>query len=267
MYSWDDAGDRVAIAQLNSELRNAHLELLSAHCATHQLRLRYSMEDLARFGQRDVLRKSVQAATALNEYYSSLEKKFAAAQAAISTAKPPALSDELLAEAIDSVMAYLQDERERFSAMGEPLPDHFKARLHPYFAPEWLDRIRTVELAGVRLPPPPFYEKAKTLGIVNLPEIPHMDSLTFLDVIVFNETLKMRPLFHGLVHAAQFEILGIRRYTELFVRSFAANRLHVMVPLEAHAFNLESRFARRPPEQFWVADEVLSWAETGRYEG
>ena len=44
---------------MNSELRHAQLELLSAHCATHQLRFRFSLDDLARFGQRDVLRKSV----------------------------------------------------------------------------------------------------------------------------------------------------------------------------------------------------------------
>ena len=75
MYSWDNPDDRLSIAQMNSELQHAQLELLSAHCATHQLRLRFSAEDLARFGQRDILRKSVQSAAALSEFYSSIEKK------------------------------------------------------------------------------------------------------------------------------------------------------------------------------------------------
>src|SRR5271156_4184289 len=75
MYSWENPDDRVSIVQMNSELRHAQLELLSAHCATHQLRLRFSADDLARFGQRDILRKSVQAASALSEYYSSIEQK------------------------------------------------------------------------------------------------------------------------------------------------------------------------------------------------
>src|SRR5580704_10321015 len=75
MYSWEDPDDRVSIAQMNSELQHAQLELLSAHCATHQLRLRFSADDLARFGQRDILRKSIQAAAALSEYYTSIEKK------------------------------------------------------------------------------------------------------------------------------------------------------------------------------------------------
>lgn len=81
MYSWEDPGDRVAIAQMNSELQHAQLELLSAHCASHQLRLRFSADDLARFGRRDILRKSAQAANALNEFFASIEKKIPEAEA------------------------------------------------------------------------------------------------------------------------------------------------------------------------------------------
>ncbi len=51
MFSWDNPEDRVAVVQMNAELRHARLELLSAECATHQLRLRFSIEDLARYGE------------------------------------------------------------------------------------------------------------------------------------------------------------------------------------------------------------------------
>ena len=43
MFSWDNPEDRVAVVQMNAELRHARLELLSAECATHQLRLRFSV--------------------------------------------------------------------------------------------------------------------------------------------------------------------------------------------------------------------------------
>src|ERR1022692_1401243 len=75
MYSYQDSDDRIPTLQMNSELQHAQLELLSAHCATHQLRLHYSSDDLARFGRRDVLRKSAEAASALNEFYQTIEKK------------------------------------------------------------------------------------------------------------------------------------------------------------------------------------------------
>jgi hypothetical protein len=110
MYSWDNPDDRVAIAQMNSELRNAELELISAHCATHQLRLRYSSEDLIRFGQRDVLRKSVQAASALNEYYASLDKKMTSEEfSGPSSSQAGRVTAEQIKEASDCVAAYLRE--------------------------------------------------------------------------------------------------------------------------------------------------------------
>lgn len=266
MFSWDNPEDRVTIVQMNSELRNAHLELLSAHCATHQLRLHYAMEDLVRFGQRDVLQKSVQAASALNDYYELLERKIAGLPAADPDAVPVRLSEELLVEGVECLVAYLREQRQRHLPSAETIAEHHKVRLRPYFDSDLLEKVRVAERRGARLSPPQFYARAKALGIENLPEISHMDSLTFLDVVVFNEVATLRALFHALVHVVQFEILGVERYAQLFVRSFANTQLHVTVPLESHAFQLEARFARRPPEMFWVADEVLGWVEKGKYE-
>jgi hypothetical protein len=263
MYSWNNPDDRVAIVNMNSELRHAQLELLSAHCATHQLRLRFSMEDVARFGQRDVLRKTLQTASALNEYYSSLEKKIPLAEAAPSPASR--FTEEQADAAISRVSSYLREQRELYFPSAEPLSRHQKAGMWPYFSAQLLDRIKIVQLSGERLPNPPFYEEARALGFSNLPEITHMQSLTFLDIIVFNEKVTDRTLFHALVHAVQFEILGLDRYTELFVRSFFSTRLHFSVPLEAHAFSLESKFVGTPAQRFSVEDQIRLWIRESRY--
>lgn len=263
MYSWDNPDDRVAIVNMNSELRHAQLELLSAHCATHQLRLRFSADDLARFGQRDVLRKSVQAASALSEYYASIEKKIPVAEAASEAL--PGLSEDRILEAVGLVSSYLRGQRERYFHSAALLSQHQKARLSPHFSSALLDRIRIVELEGSRVPNPPFYEQARALGFVNLPELTHMHAVTFLDVVVFNESATDRTLFHGLVHAVQFEVLGLERYCDLFVRSFVNTKLHFSVPLEAHVFSLESRFAATPAQHFSVEDQVRLWVKQGRY--
>ncbi len=92
-----------------------------------------------------------------------------------------------------------------------------------------------------------------------------MDSLTFLDVVVFNEALTERSLFHALVHAVQFQVLGVERYTELFVQSFMRTKTHFTVPLEAHAFSLVSKFLRPSPERFSVEEYVRQWVADGRY--
>jgi len=74
MISWENPDDRVAIVQMNADLRHAQLELLSAQCATHQLRLRFSAEEIARFAEQDLLRKVIDSATGLNVFYVSVEK-------------------------------------------------------------------------------------------------------------------------------------------------------------------------------------------------
>lgn len=262
MYSWENPDDRVSIAQMNSKLQHAQLELLSAHCAVHQLRLRFSAEDLARFGRRDILRKSVQSAAALSEYYASIEKKIPRGEAA---AEPTQITEQHIHEAVGRLAAYLREQRDVYFQSAAPLSNHLKALMWPYFSSALLDRIRVVELEGKRIPNPPFYEEYRAMGFANLPEIAHMHSVTFLDVIAFNEKISERTLFHGLVHAVQFDVLGIERYAELFVRSFVNTKLHFSVPLEAHAFSLESKFAGTPAGRFSVEDQVRLWAKQSRY--
>jgi len=238
-------------------LRHAQLDLLSAQCATDRLRLRFSVADLARYGERDVLRKTIGTAIALNEYYLSIQSEM-----------PPdsgSLSEPQVGQAVKRVSEYLRSQREIFFARGVPLGPRQKEFLQPFFSPALLDRVRTVELHGRRLPPPPFYMEALALGVENLPSLTHMSSLTFVDAIVFSDLLIERALFHGLVHAVQFQILGVERYTDLFVRAFLRTHAHFTVPLETHAFALESKFAVDPEKAFSVEEQVRLWIREGRY--
>jgi hypothetical protein len=257
MYSWNDPDDRVAIAQMNSDLRHAQLDLLSAQCATDRLRLRFSVGDLARYGERDVLRKTIGTAIALHEYYISIQNEMPSDSAS--------LPEPQIAHAVKRVSDYLGSQREIFFTRGVPLGPRQKEILQPFFSPALLDRVRTLELHGRRLPPPPFYLEALALGIGNLPELTHMSALTFVDVIVFNDLIIERALFHGLVHAVQFQILGVERYTDFFVRAFLRTHAHFTVPLETHAFSLESKFAVDPGKVFSVEEQVRLWLREGRY--
>lgn len=261
MYSYDNPDDCLSIVQMNSELQHAQLELLSAHCATHQLRLHYTCDDLAHFGRRDLLRKAAAAASSLNEFYLSLEKKICQA------GQDPdlQLTSAQFAQAVDYVSSYLLEQRELYLPAAQALSNEHKARMWPYFSSALLDQVRIVELHGQRVSPPTFYAQARALGFDNLPEVTHMESLTFLDVVVFNEKLTERSLFHALVHVLQFKILGLERYTQLFVQSFVKTKAHFTVPLEAHAFSLESKFMRPSAEKFSVEDHVLRWVSDGRY--
>jgi hypothetical protein len=252
-----------SIIKMNSELRHAELELLSAHCATYKLRLRYASEQLARHGRRDILLKSIETASAINEFYATIEKQIPAEDALPTPAA--GLDDNQVQRAMESVASYLRDQREHYLPIAAPLSPRNRALMRPYFSSALLDRVRVVELQGERIANPPFYAEARALGFVNLPDVAHMNSVTFLDVVVFNERLTDRSLFHALVHAVQFQVLGLERYTELFVRSFVNSRFHFLVPVESHAFFLESKFARHSGEKFSVEEQVRLWAKQSRY--
>jgi hypothetical protein len=264
MFSWENPDDRVAIVQMNSELRHARLELLSAECATHQLRLRFSTEDLARYGEHDLLRKAIDSASALNDFFASIERQIQHAGQA-SGSSGPKLNEEQALEISASISAYVREQRDRYFPTGTPLSAQRKAMMQPFFSAALLGRIRVVELDGAFLPNPPFYAVARELGFSNLPAVSQMASLTFLDVVVFNERMNDGALFHGLVHAVQFQVLGLQRYADLLVRGFLRTNAHFGVPLEAHAFALESKFARNGLENFSVEEQVRLWIREARY--
>ena len=259
----DNSEDRLSIVQMNAELRHAELELLSAHCATHKLRLRFSTEDLARFGRRDVLRKSIETASALNEYFSSIEKQIPTGEDV--PAAPTGLTEANILQAVACVASYLREQRDLHWPSAVPLNAQQKELMSPYFPEGLLHHVRVLELHGTRLTNPAFYAQAREMGFTGLPDIAHMNSMTFLDVVVFNEQLTERALFHALVHAVQFQVLGVERYTDLFVRNFVNTKFHFLVPVEAHAFFLESKFARPAAEKFSVEEQVQLWSRQNRY--
>jgi len=101
--------------------------------------------------------------------------------------------------------------------------------------------------------------------LAQAPDFVHLASVTYLDIIVFHDEIALRTLFHGFVHATQMALLGVDRYTDLYVRGFVKSRSWIAIPLEAQAYQLDTRFAMSPTASFSVEDEVSSWAQQGRY--
>jgi hypothetical protein len=261
MSSCESPGRRISVLDLNSDLQQVQVDLLSAQCAVHQLRLHYSSDDLARFGRRDVLRKSAEAAGALHQFFSDIEKRIPARSHSASAIEP---TGDQIQQGIEWFSQYLQEQRDHYAPVASPLAPSQKASMWPHFSAPLLDQIRFIELQGARVQIPKFFADVRALGF-EPPPISHMDSLTFLDVIVFNHYCSERALLHALVHAVQIRILGVQRYAELWVRSFAKTRTHFTVPLEVQAFSLASKFSRAAAERFSVEEEVLRWLSEDRY--
>ncbi|HVH50338.1 MAG TPA: hypothetical protein VM781_01630 [Candidatus Bathyarchaeia archaeon] len=160
---------------------------------------------------------------------------------------------------------YLRCEREEYYPIGKPLRGKWRELMHGYFEPELLERVRILELVDQRIANPWFYPQARERGFHHLPDITHKAAVTFLDVVVFNEKVASRDLFHGLVHAAQAKVLGTAEFTQLFVRGFLRARSYFLAPMKAHAFALDARFAAHPGVRFSVEPEIRQWWQAGKY--
>jgi len=173
--------------------------------------------------------------------------------------------EEQIQKAIEWFAMYLSSERESYYGAGKPLSNHWKYSFQGYFDAALLDQVRVLQLVDRRVDNPWFYPQAREQGLRHLPDISHKTAVTFLDVVVFNEKITGRDLFHGLVHAAQVKILGISEFTELFVRGFLRAMSYFLVPLKAHAFTLDARYASNPDDYFSVENEIRDWWRQGRY--
>lgn len=168
-------------------------------------------------------------------------------------------------KAIGWFSTYLKTERETYYPIGHALRSEWRSLMDGYFEPALLDQVRIVELLDRRLENPWFYPQAKEQGVRHLPDMAHKAAVTLLDVVVFNGKIESRDLFHGLVHAAQVRVLGVKVFSDLFVRGFLTARSYYLAPLKAHAFGLDARFAASPGVRFSVEKEIRDFWKRGKY--
>lgn len=178
---------------------------------------------------------------------------------------PGEFTEARIAEMVAGVAAYFSGERKLYLRHSEPLAPEWRAAIGPYFSAVFLDKVRTLTLKGARIPPPPFYAEALRMTGGKFPDFVHMASVTYVDVIVFHEKIEARALFHGVVHAAQMEVLGFEQYVDLYVRGFVKHLSWLAIPLEEQAYKLDARFAEWPEDVFSVEEEIRSCNRDGRY--
>jgi hypothetical protein len=133
-----------------------------------------------------------------------------------------------------------------------------------FFSPQLIDGTRLLVLQGERAANPDFYPMLRSLGFNNLPDQSAMAAITFCNVVVSHEPFSNGLLFHALVHVEQYRQLGIRRFSELYVRGFLNGGSYEAIPLEVNAYTLGGRFERNPANRFSAADEVGRWIAESR---
>jgi hypothetical protein len=63
----------VDVSRLMADLSAVKVELLSAQCAADRIRLQYSPQDVAAFGDRQALKRAIASAEALHRFFSQIQ--------------------------------------------------------------------------------------------------------------------------------------------------------------------------------------------------
>ena len=176
------------------------------------------------------------------------------------------LTEEQVFHVLEQLRGYMHGQRKHYLPFGKPLGSERVGLMSRFFSPSLLSRIKVVQLVNRRITAPSFCQEIRASGFPGLKEFTHGASMTFENLLVFNDKITDRLLFHALVRSVQFQMLGLDRYAELFVRAFLNTRLRFGVPLERHAFELDSRFAAERKTPFSVEDEVRMRVSEHHYE-
>jgi len=161
---------------------------------------------------------------------------------------PPCLTSEQIAQVSRLVAQYITTQREKYTARATQLPAQQKAKMAGFFSPQLLDDARLLVLSGERVGNPDFYPMLINWGFDNLPDQSAMEAITFSDTVVSHGPLTDRILFHELVHVEQYRLLGIPRFSELYVRGFLVGGSYEEIPLERNASVIQRRDQGRDPK-------------------
>lgn len=178
----------------------------------------------------------------------------------------PKLRDAEIAWVIQQVAEYIEQQRQTYRGRVVPLDCHQRSTMQPFFPAATLDSARVVVLTGERVVNPPFYGQLVQMGFkpAALPNLSCMAGITFVDTVVSHEAFTERLLFHELVHAVQYEKLGLPQFAAKYVRGFLSGGSYEAIPLEMNAYELDARFATAPTKPFSVPDEVQVWIYAGK---
>ncbi len=181
--------------------------------------------------------------------------------------EPARFTEGELVSLVAETVSWFRQQREKFLPSSSPLGDSEKMALKPFFTAGILGQFRIKNLArtGETLSYPPFYERVRAGGSRAVPDAAHMTAITFIDVAVFNGEAELRAIFHNLVHATQFSIVGLERVMEGYLRTLSESGQWITVSFEEQAYHLDERFTRNPADVFSVDEEVREWMQSGRY--
>jgi hypothetical protein len=169
---------------------------------------------------------------------------------------------QLMALLIGQGQKWIKEQREVFRLLGRALPDPAIAQLSPFFEERLLKEVRLVKVPA--LENPGFleaYEAVFSEKAIPLLDFTTMAGITYIDTILLVERFldedSISLIFHELVHAVQYELLGPDKFVQLYLVGWVNQGFnYAAIPLEMDAYDLQNRYEADPTAPFSVEDEV-----------
>ncbi len=181
--------------------------------------------------------------------------------------EPPKFSQAEIAGLVAEAVAWMQQQRDKYHPLSDPLAESVKHQLRPFFSGEILDRLKMKHVAatGETIPYPPFYERVRAGGSRIVPDAAHMTAIPFVDVALFNREPTMRTIFHTLVHVTQFTVVGLEKVMKGYFQTLNESGLWMVVPYEEQAYRMDARYTKDPSDIFSVEQEIREWLRNGKF--
>jgi len=170
-------------------------------------------------------------------------------------------TDEMVRFMVEQGRDWVTAQREAYLPASDPISEEDRAVLRHYFGHAVLQASRlawTDEIAN-----PDFYAEIERAGLPMPLDFRLMTAITFADTIVVSRSQYEGPatwrplLFHELVHAVQYRVLGIDRFVSNYVHGWADHGFYYeSIPLERMAYELQGRFDLGA-SRFSVEDAVV----------
>ena len=141
---------------------------------------------------------------------------------------------------------------EKPSGLGRALPDTAIAQFSPFFEERLLQEVRLVTVPA--LENPGFLEEYRSIfseKAIPLLDFSAMAGITFMDTILLVDRFAHRDpkplIFHELVHAVQYDLLGPEKFVELYLLGWINQGFnYAAIPLEMDAYELQNRYEADP---------------------
>lgn len=164
---------------------------------------------------------------------------------------------------VNDMSAFIKSQREVFAPKAAPLsPERYEA-FKPFFNEAVLKTTLFYRKADGPIEPPEILKELNDQGVQFF--LDRLEAVTLMDVVVSYRDLEPNIQFHELVHAVQYQKLGLKQFANKYVRGLLNRGSYEKIPLEVNAHQLEDRFFKNPSEPFSVEAEIQRWINENKF--